>query len=116
MQKMSGFELGFAVADLQALSGKRIAKVRETKNGIYLLKIGSGELLFEPGVRLHLYGKAEARPGRKMGHYNCLAASVEEALALARKTGIRTLIVNGMKAGSLRNAILGGTTRGTLVG
>ena len=25
-------------------------------------------LLAEPGVRLHLYGKADARPGRKMGH------------------------------------------------
>jgi 5-(carboxyamino)imidazole ribonucleotide synthase len=24
----------------------------------------------EPGVRLHIYGKAEARPGRKMGHLN----------------------------------------------
>ena len=27
-------------------------------------------LLQEPGARLHLYGKAEARPGRKMGHVN----------------------------------------------
>lgn len=26
-------------------------------------------LLAEPKVRVHLYGKAEARPGRKMGHY-----------------------------------------------
>ncbi|MCG5243753.1 5-(carboxyamino)imidazole ribonucleotide synthase [Azospirillum doebereinerae] len=26
------------------------------------------ELMAEPGARLHLYGKAEARPGRKMGH------------------------------------------------
>jgi 5-(carboxyamino)imidazole ribonucleotide synthase len=26
------------------------------------------ELLAEPGARLHLYGKDEARPGRKMGH------------------------------------------------
>jgi 5-(carboxyamino)imidazole ribonucleotide synthase len=26
------------------------------------------KLLGHPGVRLHLYGKAEARPGRKMGH------------------------------------------------
>ena len=26
------------------------------------------ELLAEPGARLHLYGKREARPGRKMGH------------------------------------------------
>jgi len=28
------------------------------------------EILAEPGTRLHLYGKAEARPGRKMGHVN----------------------------------------------
>lgn len=27
-------------------------------------------LLREPGARLHLYGKREARPGRKMGHIN----------------------------------------------
>jgi 5-(carboxyamino)imidazole ribonucleotide synthase len=25
-------------------------------------------LLAEPGLVLHLYGKAETRPGRKMGH------------------------------------------------
>lgn len=29
-------------------------------------------LLAEPGTKLHLYGKAEARPGRKMGHVNRL--------------------------------------------
>jgi 5-(carboxyamino)imidazole ribonucleotide synthase len=28
------------------------------------------EYAAEPGARLHLYGKAEARPGRKMGHVN----------------------------------------------
>ncbi len=27
-------------------------------------------LAAEPGVQIHLYGKAEARPGRKMGHIN----------------------------------------------
>ena len=31
------------------------------------------ELLAEPGSKLHLYGKAEARPGRKMGHVTRLA-------------------------------------------
>jgi 5-(carboxyamino)imidazole ribonucleotide synthase len=31
-------------------------------------------LLAEPGARLHLYGKTEARPGRKMGHVNRLFA------------------------------------------
>lgn len=30
------------------------------------------DLLADPGARLHLYGKREARPGRKMGHVNRL--------------------------------------------
>jgi 5-(carboxyamino)imidazole ribonucleotide synthase len=30
------------------------------------------EILAEPGARLHLYGKREAKPGRKMGHVTCL--------------------------------------------
>jgi 5-(carboxyamino)imidazole ribonucleotide synthase len=34
-----------------------------------------------PGVRLHLYGKSEPRPGRKMGHLTALAATAEEAVA-----------------------------------
>ncbi len=41
------------------------------------------EAFRRPGVRLHLYGKAEPRPGRKMGHLNCLAADPDRALALA---------------------------------
>jgi 5-(carboxyamino)imidazole ribonucleotide synthase len=45
-----------------------------------------GEALRRPGVRLHLYGKAEPRPGRKMGHLNCLAATPDKALALALET------------------------------
>jgi 5-(carboxyamino)imidazole ribonucleotide synthase len=44
------------------------------------------EALRRPGVRLHLYGKAEARPGRKMGHLNCLAQDPDRALALALET------------------------------
>jgi len=35
--------------------------------------------LARPGVRLHLYGKGEARPGRKMGHLSVLAPSADEA-------------------------------------
>jgi 5-(carboxyamino)imidazole ribonucleotide synthase len=31
------------------------------------------DLLAEPGAQLHLYGKHETRPGRKMGHVNRLA-------------------------------------------
>ncbi|MGF1678607.1 MAG: 5-(carboxyamino)imidazole ribonucleotide synthase [Candidatus Methylacidiphilales bacterium] len=40
-------------------------------------------LMRQPGVRLHLYGKAEARPGRKMGHFCVLDSSLDSALALA---------------------------------
>ena len=40
-------------------------------------------VLAVPGAKLHLYGKTEARRGRKMGHITCLAPSVDEALARA---------------------------------
>jgi 5-(carboxyamino)imidazole ribonucleotide synthase len=43
------------------------------------------EALRLPGVRLHLYGKTEPRPGRKMGHLNCLAGSPDRAFALAHE-------------------------------
>ena len=36
-----------------------------------------------PGVKLHLYGKREARSGRKMGHLNCMAPTAAGAHALA---------------------------------
>lgn len=32
-----------------------------------------------PSIKLHLYGKEQARPGRKMGHLTALAASANEA-------------------------------------
>lgn len=37
--------------------------------------------LRQPGVTLHLYGKSEPRPGRKMGHLTATAADVRSALA-----------------------------------
>jgi 5-(carboxyamino)imidazole ribonucleotide synthase len=33
-------------------------------------------------AKLHLYGKKEPRPGRKMGHINCLGDTLEEAKSL----------------------------------
>lgn len=45
-----------------------------------------------PEVKLHLYGKAEPRPGRKMGHLTALAATAAQA---------RTLVVRA------RNALTG---------
>jgi len=37
-----------------------------------------------PGVNLHLYGKEDARPGRKMGHLTALADTPEEAAEIVR--------------------------------
>ena len=41
------------------------------------------QVLHHPRAKLHLYGKTEARAGRKMGHYTVLADSVDTALATA---------------------------------
>lgn len=42
-----------------------------------------GKLLCHPQAKLHLYGKQQARPGRKMGHYTCLADDTVQAMDLA---------------------------------
>jgi 5-(carboxyamino)imidazole ribonucleotide synthase len=42
-----------------------------------------------PGTHLHLYGKASARPGRKMGHLTVTAGSAAEADATARAAADR---------------------------
>jgi 5-(carboxyamino)imidazole ribonucleotide synthase len=49
-----------------------------------------GEVLALPGVHLHLYGKADARRGRKMGHLTVTAATAEAAREVARQAA-RTL-------------------------
>jgi 5-(carboxyamino)imidazole ribonucleotide synthase len=40
--------------------------------------------LENPNLKLHLYGKAEARAGRKMGHLTAIAETPEKAAALVR--------------------------------
>jgi 5-(carboxyamino)imidazole ribonucleotide synthase len=42
-----------------------------------------GAVLSQPRAKLHLYGKQGARPGRKMGHFNVLAESADDALKTA---------------------------------
>ncbi len=41
-------------------------------------------VLRHPQAKLHLYGKTQARRGRKMGHVTCLAPTLDEALDVAR--------------------------------
>jgi 5-(carboxyamino)imidazole ribonucleotide synthase len=42
-------------------------------------------LLAHDNIKLHLYGKEAARPGRKMGHFNVLDADPAAALQLAEQ-------------------------------
>lgn len=42
-------------------------------------------VLAEPCAKLHLYGKREARRGRKMGHLTVIAATLGEATAIASR-------------------------------
>lgn len=42
-------------------------------------------ILTRPEAKLHLYGKSEARSGRKMGHVSLMADSVQDALAAVRE-------------------------------
>lgn len=42
-------------------------------------------ILQHPEAKLHLYGKEEARPGRKMGHFTVIGESLDEAFARARE-------------------------------
>lgn len=43
------------------------------------------KILRHPHVKLHLYGKQEARAGRKMGHYTCIGENIKDVLTLALK-------------------------------
>lgn len=49
------------------------------------------EALKLPEVKLHLYGKASARPGRKMGHLTALADSADQAEQIVREARRRLM-------------------------
>jgi 5-(carboxyamino)imidazole ribonucleotide synthase len=66
-----------AIAGLPLGSTLRLAPAVEMINLIGKDVEAVPALLAEPGAQLHLYGKAEARPGRKMGHVNRLIGLAE---------------------------------------
>jgi len=54
--------------------------------------------LKHPNLKLHLYGKHEARAGRKMGHLTVLADQVQAAEQIARAA--RTALKRGSNIGN----------------
>lgn len=90
---VSQFEL-----QVRALAGMPLATPRLHSASVMLNLLGDlwfdgdtervpdwGQVLSLPGAHLHLYGKAEPRRGRKMGHLNITAATSEQAHAIARR-------------------------------
>jgi len=61
-------------------------------------------LLGDAHTRLWLYGKAEARPGRKMGHFTCVDADVTAALQRAARLR-RTLATSAGASAPPRRAM-----------
>lgn len=53
---------------------------------------GLSTVLAMPDVHVHLYGKTECRPGRKMGHITVLGDSMPELIALAESIGSSVVI------------------------
>ncbi len=63
---------------IRAIAGWPLGSTERHSNAVMTNLIGDAAaewstLAAEPGARLHLYGKAESRPGRKMGHVNRIA-------------------------------------------
>jgi len=71
-------------------------------------RLESARLSF-PGIKLHLYGKSTARPGRKMGHLTALAATSAEARALVLRA--RDALSSGGPAAVIRNACISAVVR-----
>ncbi len=91
---VSQFEL-----QVRAMAGLPLVQPRQHSPAIMLNLLGDlwfgpegqartpdwAAVLALPGTHLHLYGKLSARAGRKMGHLNITAATVEQAQATARQ-------------------------------
>lgn len=88
---VSQFEL-----QVRTLAGLPLAAPRQHSAAVMLNLLGDlwftqgaertppwAQVLALPGAHLHLYGKASARPGRKMGHLTLVAATPAEARATA---------------------------------
>jgi 5-(carboxyamino)imidazole ribonucleotide synthase len=74
---------GLPLGDASLLSPAAMVNLMGEDAGTGLSRSAIARALAVPGSALHLYGKHEARPGRKMGHLTVLAASADDAAARA---------------------------------
>jgi 5-(carboxyamino)imidazole ribonucleotide synthase len=81
---------GLPLGSTDLLRPAAMANLMGDDAGTVLGRAGVVDALSQPETALHLYGKTEARPGRKMGHLTALGATPEKALA--RVTSARDAI------------------------
>ncbi len=80
---------------IRAVAGLPIVKPNLLSPGVMINLLGTGtgstqvtglsQALEVEGFSLHLYGKTQCRPGRKMGHFSVTAPTLEQALDKAQK-------------------------------
>ena len=67
--------------------GEHMSKIAKSAAKPYPEPYFTPYIEFLPEGKLHLYGKAEAKTGRKMGHI-CLLGDIEASLMKIEKSGI----------------------------
>jgi 5-(carboxyamino)imidazole ribonucleotide synthase len=84
---------GLPLGSTELLRPAAMANLMGDDAGTALGRLGVAAALAVPETALHLYGKYEARPGRKMGHLTSLGSTPDQALE--RVVRARTLLVEG---------------------
>jgi len=89
---MDTFTTGQFELHIKALFDQPIKNTKTNAKGFAMVNLLGAEpphkdlqWTLDPSVRLHWYGKKEARPGRKMGHINVVDSSPDTALKTALK-------------------------------
>ncbi len=87
--------LGLPLGDTTQLRPAAMVNLLGAADGFGPTRVyGIHDALALPGVSIHIYGKAESRPHRKMGHATVLADDLDSAIDIARRVR-DTLTITG---------------------
>jgi 5-(carboxyamino)imidazole ribonucleotide synthase len=93
VRALTGLPLGEARAHSAAVMVNLLGDLWYLKDPHHSHEPDWAQLLAVPNLKLHLYGKHHARPGRKMGHFTVIGSDAqqvqESALAARRLIGIQ---------------------------
>jgi 5-(carboxyamino)imidazole ribonucleotide synthase len=92
VRALTGLPLGEARAHSAAVMVNLLGDLWYLRDPHHAQEPDWAQLLAIPDLKLHLYGKHHARPGRKMGHFTVIGADAQQvqksALAARRSIGI----------------------------